>query len=387
MDTVELFSGIGGFRLAADQRSYRTLWANDNAPKACLIYRSRFGSGELCEGDIQQLIDEIPFHDLLTGGFPCQPFSSAGKKKGIRDPRGTLFQAIVDVVKTRQPRYFILENVKRLLTMETGRHFATILTSLAELVYDIEWRLLNTMHFGLPQNRQRVFIIGVRRETRARANVEPRIRLSSTADLATLSERQLERLTDPSLWTPIEEHASRFETWGMASQGRFFAANQDEFSERLPFVPVRAILQNEVPDEFDFTETTLKWLANNTQVNKYVGGVEILSNQAGGARMGYTIFGMNGVAPTLTSTTSRHYERYKVDDRYRRLTNIEYARIQGFPDNHCREVSVYDQYALIGNAVPPPLAGWVMDRLLLPGVRPNEIPQKVKQPTRFDYVH
>ncbi len=80
--------------------------------------------------------------------------------------------------------------------------------------------------------------------------------------------------------------------------------------------------------------------------------------------MGYTIFGINGIAPTLTSTTSRHYERYKIGDRYRRLTNVEYARIQGFSDAHCRIVPIYDQYALFGNAVPPPMVKWVMRQLL-----------------------
>ena len=124
--------------------------------------------------------------------------------------------------------------------------------------------------------------------------------------------------------------------------------------------------------EFDFTESTLLRLCNNSEVNRYVGGVQIISNQGGGARMGYTIFGINGVAPTLTSATSRHYERYKINARYRRLTNIEYARIQGFPDDHCREISVYDQYGLYGNAVPPPMVKWVLGRLQSAGVTPPE---------------
>ena len=80
--------------------------------------------------------------------------------------------------------------------------------------------------------------------------------------------------------------------------------------------------------------------------------------------MGYTVFGIDGIAPTLTAATSRHYERYKVGDQYRRLTNVEYARLQGFPDDHCSAVSVYNQYALYGNAVPPVLAGWVLDKIL-----------------------
>lgn len=383
MNTVELFAGIGGFRLAADSVSLKTLWANDICEKACRIYRSRFGAEQIQEGDIHACADDVPEHDLLTGGFPCQPFSSAGKKRGIRDPRGTLFQILVDTIKARHPQFFVLENVKRLLTMEDGLHFATILASLADLHYDIEWRLINAMHLGLPQNRQRVFIIGVRKAAR-HGDELPSIRLATREDL---THGNVDGLADPAAWLPIERHGKRFPTWGMAAGGQFIAANLEMFSCALPPVAVRAVLQASAPSEFDFTDTTLQWLAKNTPVNKFVQGVEILSNQAGGARMGYTIFGVNGLAPTLTSTTSRHYERYKIGERYRRLTNIEYARIQGFPDDHCAACSVYDQYALYGNAVPPPMAAWVLRRLLADGIPASEYRHINRQRTLFDYAH
>ena len=90
MTTVELFAGIGGFRFAADSCKLATIWANDIDAKACRVYRSRFGADVLHEGDIRELKSEIPAHNVLTGGFPCQPFSNAGKKQGIRDPRGGL---------------------------------------------------------------------------------------------------------------------------------------------------------------------------------------------------------------------------------------------------------------------------------------------------------
>jgi DNA (cytosine-5)-methyltransferase 1 len=383
MNTVELFAGIGGFRLAAESTSLRTLWANDICPKACAVYRSQFGSAQLHEGDILVHAAGIPDHDLLTAGFPCQPFSSAGKKWGIRDPRGTLFQVVVDVLKSRQPRYFVLENVKRLLTMEHGLHFATILSSLADLDYQIEWRLLNAMHFGLPQNRQRVFIVGVQRTSKRGPELPP-IRLASREDLF---GRGIDGLSDPESWKPIEQHGRRFPTWGLASASRFLAGNLDRFSCAASIVPLRTVLETDVPEEFDFTESTLGWLPKNTPVNKFVHGVEILSNQAGGARMGYTIFGVNGVAPTLTSTTSRHYERYKIGDRYRRLTNVEYARIQGFPDDHCAGCSVYDQYALFGNAVPPPMAEWVLRQLLSEGLPSSAYRDINRQRGLFDDAH
>ncbi|HWL95211.1 MAG TPA: DNA cytosine methyltransferase, partial [Phycisphaerae bacterium] len=88
--------------------------------------------------------------------------------------------------------------------------------------------------------------------------------------------------------------------------------------------------------------------------------------------------GIDGIAPTLTSTTSRHYERYKVGNRFRRLTNVEYARIQGFPDDHCSLLAVYDQYALFGNAVPPPMAKWVMERVRAIGIPADEISYRNK---------
>lgn len=388
MNTVELFSGIGGFRLAAEARGIRTLWANDNCARACAVYRDRFGAGELREGDIERCVGEVPPHDLLTAGFPCQPFSSAGKKRGVRDTRGTLFQVVIEVLRKHQPRSFILENVKRLLTMEQGFHFATILSSLAELQYAIEWRLLNAMYFGLPQNRQRVFLIGTHQPAGPGTDYDPGpIRLATAEDLHGLDDRQQEGLEDVSGWRPVERHSRRFPTWGLARWGRFHGADLRAFSARSTLVPLRAVLQQNVPAEFDFTAATLQWLPSNTPVNRFVQGVEVLSNQAGGARMGYTIFGIDGVAPTLTSTTSRHYERYRIGDRYRRLTNVEYARIQGFPDDHCRAASVYEQYALFGNAVPPPLAGWVMDRLRSPGVHACALPRANGQYSLFDHAN
>ena len=383
-----MFAGIGGFRLAADGHGCKTIWANDICPKACKVYRSQFGAESICEGNINEKLAEIPSHDLLTGGFPCQPFSAAGKKQGIKDPRGTLFSSIVDVLQTHSPKYFVLENVKRLLHMERGIHFATILASLAQLDYAIEWRLLNAIHFGLPQNRQRVFITGIRADRNQNGNGKHGTtipaRLASPEDLVNLSPKQLGWIGSPDDWTDIGSHGVQFPHWGLAKDGKFFAANLEEFSAKTPLVLLKSVLQDEVPDEFDFTESTLERIGANSIVDKFIGGVEILSNQGGGARVGYTIFGIEGVAPTLTSTTSRHYERYKIGDKYRRLTNIEYARIQGFPDDHCSAVSVYDQYALFGNAVPPPMAQWVIGRLTTAkGFASNRIPGKAMQRELF----
>jgi len=374
MTSVELFAGIGGFRIAADACGLRTIWANDLCSMASAVYRSAFGGSEFVEGDIDSLIGTIPSHDVLTGGFPCQPFSSAGKKQGIKDPRGTLFNRIIDVVERHRPRIFVLENVKRLLTMDKGIHFATILNALARLDYDIEWRLLNATDFGLPQNRYRVFIVGVRSDLSLKDGRVP-IRLAIADELAGAGNGKRSRLQDYRTWKPILRHGLKFPGWGVTKKGKFFSHEIVSFAEAIGCPRLHTMLQppEEVDSQFDFTESTLSRLQRSEEVNRYVDGVEILSNQGGGARMGYTVFGTNGIAPCLTATPSRHYERYKVGSVYRRLTNIEYARLQGFPENHCAAVSVYNQYQLYGNAVPPLLATWVIKKAMEGGLSNDSI--------------
>ena len=389
MKTVELFAGIGGFRIAAERCGLNTVWANDICPKACKVYRDRFDDPGLHEGDIKDLIEGIPRHDLLTGGFPCQPFSSAGKKQGIEDPRGTLFSKIVEVLKRHEPRYFVLENVKRLLTMERGKHFATVLASLSELNYEIEWRLLNAVDFGLAQNRQRVFIIGRRSQRSSHVNGSSRsfsVRLATISDFKGIRRRQVERINCPEAWWDIVSHGVKFPTWGLARSGKYVGTNLTTFSSKSKVALLLDILEKTVGEQFDFTESTIKRLKASDPVHRFVDGVEILSNQGGGARMGYTVFGVNGVAPTLTSTASRHYERYKVGSKYRRLTNVEYARLQGFDDDHCSASSVYSQYALFGNAVPPPMAEWVIRQLLADGIGAKDIQQSNPQMELFSYA-
>lgn len=389
MDTVELFAGIGGFRIAADSCGLNTVWANDNCPLAATVYKDRFGGNEFVHGDITQVNNRIPSHDILTAGFPCQPFSSAGKKEGLNDPRGTLFNHIIDVLRRHEPKYFILENVKRLLTMGRGMHFATILAALTEMKYRIEWRLLNARWFNLPQNRQRVIIVGVRHQQPGRNPFWERdtlcVNLADPADLCSSRTIDFDEIRRFEEWPMISKHGAKFPNWGIASDGRFFACDLSTFSDVGRTVLLKSVLQGErdVDEQFDFTESTIERLVNSEPVDRFVDGVEILSNQGGGARMGYTVFGMNGVAPTLTATPSRHYERYKVGGRYRRLTNIEYARLQGFSDDHCAKVSIYSQYALFGNAVPPPMVEWVMRRLHYPGVQAAELPRRPRQRRLF----
>jgi len=161
MSFAEMFSGIGGFRFGLEKTGWKCVWANDNDKTACQIYRKHFGDGELIEGDIREVDTKtIPDHNLLVAGFPCQSFSIAGQRKGTSESRGTLFTHIIRVATTKRPKILLLENVKGLLSSNNGRNFTIILRLLGNLGYILEWQVLNSKYFGIPQDRERVFIIG-----------------------------------------------------------------------------------------------------------------------------------------------------------------------------------------------------------------------------------
>ena len=353
---IELFAGIGGFRLACDNLGIETVFANDMEPNAVKVYRDNFGENSIIQGDINTLLEQIPDHDILTGGFPCQPFSRAGKKKGINDYRGTLFETIVKIVDDKKPDFFVLENVNSLLFMQGGRHYRTILFALSNLGYKIEWRVFNAMEFGLPQHRERVIIVGSK-------NREHNESYFFSDGLKNSLRCDIDKISIYNCWDDIVK-SGNFSNWGMAYNGKYvtFKTNKNVKCN----VSLNDILQkpSDVQESFDYTDDTLKRIDKSVYVNKLCNGVRILYNQNGGARMGYTIFGTDGVSPTLTSSTSRHYERYKVGDRYRRLTNVEYARLQGFPDDHCKVVPPYTQYKLYGNAVPHQIVEYVLSKII-----------------------
>ena len=160
---IDLFSGIGGFRLGLQQAGgFKCVWSCDNSTWANSIYLRRFkpDRGEHFSADIRK-VDEnkVPNHNLLTGGFPCQAFSYAGKRRGFEDTRGTLFFEIARIVKAKKPSILLLENVHGLLTHNQGRTFGSILQTLDELGYDAEWQVLDSRGW-IPQRRRRIFIVG-----------------------------------------------------------------------------------------------------------------------------------------------------------------------------------------------------------------------------------
>lgn len=161
MKFIELFAGIGGFRLGLEALGHECVFASEIDKYAQQTYEANFG--EKPHGDITQIsADDIPDHDILTAGFPCQAFSVAGHRKGFEDTRGTLFFEIARILKAKKPQWFILENVKGLLSHNAGETFKVIIQTLEQLGYALDWRVLNSKDYGVPQNRERIFIIGNR---------------------------------------------------------------------------------------------------------------------------------------------------------------------------------------------------------------------------------
>ena len=159
-----MFAGIGGFRSGLSKFGdfFVPVGFCEIDPFARRAYEAIYDTkGELFFEDARKIVpEELPDIDLICGGFPCQSFSIAGKRGGFEDARGTLFFEIARIARVKRPKYLLLENVPGLLSHDGGRTFATILTTLSELGYDVAWQVLNSANFGVPQARKRVFIIG-----------------------------------------------------------------------------------------------------------------------------------------------------------------------------------------------------------------------------------
>ena len=173
MNFLDLFSGIGGFRLGMEAAGHKCIGYCEIDKFARASYEAIHDTkGEIVLHDITTVSDKtiqsIGHVDVICGGFPCQAFSVAGKREGFEDTRGTLFFEIARFTYILKPRILFLENVKGLLNHDKGRTFETILKTLDELGYDVEWQVLNSKNFGVPQNRERVFIIGHLRGTGGR---------------------------------------------------------------------------------------------------------------------------------------------------------------------------------------------------------------------------
>lgn len=160
---IDLFAGIGGIRIAFESSGTRCVMSSEIDKYACETYAMNFGETPL--GDITQIsADELPEFDIIAGGFPCQPFSIGGLRKGFEDTRGTLFFEIERLIQARQPKAVFLENVSGLVSHDGGKTLSVIENALRKLGYNFEWKVMNACDYGVPQNRNRWYCVGFRND-------------------------------------------------------------------------------------------------------------------------------------------------------------------------------------------------------------------------------
>ena len=383
MKYVSLFAGIGGFDLALNRLGHECVYANEWDKYAAQTYEKNFGTQQRQDGKKNYLplqghsgnseatewqsagfcsgrIDtrdittvptaDIPDHDLLVGGFPCQAFSIAGKRLGFNETRGTLFFEIARILRDKRPRYFLLENVKGLLSHDSGKTFSTILGVLSDLGYEYQWQVLNSKNFGVPQNRERVFIVGNLRGT-SRPKIFP---------LTKSSEGNLKYAGGV---------ISAREQW--LKDGK---TNSRNFSQGQRIYSVDGISQTLAGNAGGQGGKTglyeVKKIANALDAN-YAKGDNRPNNKSGRTRvvmrqpLKFLQRNQKNIEGDYSFTVDgANTGGVKVGMQIRRLTPIECERLQGFPDNWTQGVSDTQRYKQLGNAVTVPVVEEIVKRIL-----------------------
>lgn len=358
---LDLFSGIGGFKIALENVGFEGIGFCDNDKYAVQLYWAYHSKDNEVYYDDVRTIDtnQLPDFDILCAGFPCQSFSIAGKRRGFDDTRGTLFFEVARILSDKKPKYFILENVKGLLNHDSGRTFRTIIKVLTDLGYSVQWQVLNSKFFGVPQNRERVYIVGCL-GTECIGKIFP---------LTGIAEENISEIRKHPLSTKTSQGDRVYETDGLStcltSNGGGLGGKTGLYFINKP--------------RFD------KYKASNIVETLKVGGDTPLMRIKNGTKKGYdeaTIGdGINLAFPNsktrrgrvgkqVSQTLDTHCNMGTIDDdfRIRRLTPTECFRLQGFPDamvQQARELGISDSqlYKMAGNAVTVNVAQAVAQRI------------------------
>jgi len=404
---AELFAGVGGFRLGLEngKKNYQIAWSNQWEPStkmqhASLVYEKQFGKENHSNQDIATVeVSEIPDHDLLVGGFPCQDYSVAttsNNSKGLIGKKGVLWWSIHRILKEKKnkPKYLFLENVDRLLkspSKQRGRDFAVMLKSLNDLGYAVEWRVINAAEYGMPQRRRRVFFLGYHKTT----DIYKRIMKSNKSDwiekngtiASSFPINQDNKIEQFKLEGNLVEitnefnkkgKLSPFQNTGLLFKGKVYTTKTSpNYSGKR--IVLGDILQNgEVTDEFFIKNNKLKTpksilikdgsekvITTEKEMWEYLkGSKSILRTSKDGFKYNYSEGGMiypdaldNASRTIITGEGGKSPSRFKhviVSDRgLRRLTPVELERLNMFPDNHTKLEGISDtkRAFFMGNAL------------------------------------
>jgi len=313
-----MFSGIAGFELGIGKKG-KCIGYSEIDKYAIQIYKKHFPNHKNYGDATTIKPNEVPDHDLLVGGFPCQSFSIAGKRGGFKDTRGTLFFDIAKILKTKRPKNFILENVKGLLSHDKGNTFATIISTIDELGYDCQWSVLNSKNFGVPQNRERVFIIG---------------HLRGTSRLKVF---------------PIGKDDQMFN--GQA--GKDNKQTSDSKNQITRTINSRLYKMGDADNYVKVPSATQKGYETAEEGDSI--NLAVLNSKTRRGRVG------KKVAQTIDTGMQQHTLQ---DAKIRRLTPTECERLQGFPNGWTEGVSDTQRYKTLGNAVTVNVIEAIINKLI-----------------------
>lgn len=307
---IDLFAGIGGFRLAFEKAGYQCVYSCEINEHCRQVYDNNFA--ELPDQDITRIVpDNLPDFDVLTAGFPCQPFSICGKRQGFKDTRGTLFFHICEIIEVKKPKVIVLENVKHLIHHQQGKTLETIIYALEDLGYLVDYKLLNSKDFGVPQNRERIIIIGT---------------IHKKFNFGLINTKK----NVPSIRKFLDQ------------QGDFEYLEQKEYT--LIQEPKRQV-SGLIFIGYRNKNIWKKGIRPNTE---HLSRVHRQPNR---------IYSIDGVHPTIPSqeTSGRFFIYIPEENAVRKLTLKECYRIMGFPDNFIIHHTVTEAYKQIGNSICIPL--------------------------------
>lgn len=311
---IDLFAGIGGFRIALESFGGECVFSSDWDKSAQKVYEANYGEKPV--GDITKVNEnDIPKHNVLCAGFPCQAFSISGKQKGFEDTRGTLFFDVARIVKHHKPEILFLENVRNFEKHDGGKTLKVVYETLSNMGYSVFHKVLNASHYGVPQSRERIYIIGFNKKLNIdnfefpKPTLQP-VKLKDFLQSNSQAEKQFIRRDDIKL----HDNPKKLRT--------------DIFGN-YPLSPIR---------------------------------VGTINNGGQGER----IYSVEGHAITLSAYGGGAGSKtgaYLVDDIVRKLTPYECSQIMGFPKNFKIPVSDGQAYKLFGNSVVVPVLKLIFNEI------------------------
>lgn len=298
---IDLFCGLGGFRIALEKIGGQCVFSSDNNLEVSKVYKKNFNDDPY--SDITEISEKsIPNYDVLCAGFPCQPFSIAGKRMGFSDSRGTMFFEVARILKYTKPKIAFLENVSGIVSHDSGRTIKVIINTLEELGYKVNTKILNAKDYGIPQNRNRWYCVAIRKDIYNKNFEFPkRCDLKYTIDDIIVKKSKKEYLSTEVALNNINKHIEKFK-------------KSDRYNKKKNLI-----------------------IANEIRASK-------------------CNFRNDGISPCLTAKMGTGGNNIPVVVKYKRkLTEQECLKIMGFPEKYKIKENNMQSYKQIGNSVVVPL--------------------------------